>query len=57
MVTGDSKGASGPVGESPVELQKDNRGSGPTVEDRGGLGRAQLRGPSLLGVEGRIGGG
>ena len=57
VVTGDSKGASGPVGESPVELQKDNRGSGPAVEDRGGLGRAQLRGPSLLGVEGRIGGG
>ena len=54
-VTGDSKGASGPMGESPVEWQKDKRGTGPAVEVRGGLGRAHLSGPSLLRVGGRMG--
>ena len=53
--TGDLKGASGPVGESLVELQKDQRVTGLAVKDRGGLGRAQLSGPSLLRVEGRKG--
>ena len=54
-VTGDSKGASGPMGESPVEWQKDKRGTGPAVEVRGGLGRTHLSGPSLLRVGGRMG--
>ena len=54
-MTGDFKGESGPVGEGPEERQKDKRGTGPVFEERGGLGRAHFRGPSLLSVGGSMG--
>ena len=47
-MTGDSKGASGPVGESPIGRQQDKRGVGPVFELREGLGWAHFGGPSIL---------
>lgn len=55
-MTGDSKGACGPVGESPIERQQDKRGDGPVFEvKKGGLGRAHFGGPSLLSEGGSVG--
>lgn len=50
-----SRGVSGPMGEGLAVLQKAQGVNGLAVGERGGLGRAQLCGPSLLREEGSVG--